>query len=388
MLNGAPWRKVSIVTPSFNQGPFIEETIRSVLLQGYPNLEYIIIDGGSTDGTVEILRRYEPWLTYWVSEPDRGQSHAINKGWAHATGDWLGWLNSDDIYLPGVFQRVMDAVVTDPTLDLVYGDVEYVNQDGSHRAVKYSAPFGLRAMALRSGLIHTPSVFWQRRLNDLAGALEERYHFSMDNDFWLRVAPHARCVYLPGAMGTFRRHDDSKTVHSEFRLVEETYDIYLRQLASEPFASLLSEAEKRQILGGLVWQMGVLAQRAGRSDQAQRSFLEAIVTHRILDTPDAAALRTVKVLLEDRAAPAEEVASTICALPLEGKDKQAFASLVWDHFYQVQFYGGFAQGWPKQVIRSAFPLAKFQPARLAQRGFVSIFARSLASILRSTDHAA
>ena len=104
--DGSPWPKISVVTPSFNQGQFIEETIRSVLLQGYPNLEYIIIDGGSTDNTLEVIRKYEPWLTYWVSEPDRGQSHAINKGIGKAMGEILFWLNSDDLVLPSVFFRI------------------------------------------------------------------------------------------------------------------------------------------------------------------------------------------------------------------------------------------------------------------------------------------
>ncbi len=106
MPDGAPWPRISIVTPSFNQGQFIEETIRSVLLQGYADLEYIVIDGGSTDGSVGIIKKYKRWLTYWVSEPDRGQSHAINKGFARATGGVLAWLNSDDLYAPGALRKV------------------------------------------------------------------------------------------------------------------------------------------------------------------------------------------------------------------------------------------------------------------------------------------
>lgn len=114
MPNGSSWPRVSIVTPSYNQAHFLEETIRSVLLQGYPNLEYIIMDGGSTDGSVDIIHKYEPWLAYWFSGKDQGQSHAINKGWAHSTGDYMAWLNSDDVYLPKSVVRAVNALQAKP----------------------------------------------------------------------------------------------------------------------------------------------------------------------------------------------------------------------------------------------------------------------------------
>ena len=388
MPNGAPWPVISVITPSFNQGPFIEETIRSVLLQGYPNLEYIIIDGGSTDETVEILRKYEPWLAYWVSESDRGQSHAINKGWAQAKGDWLGWLNSDDIYLLGTFQRVASCFAQTPEIDLIYGDVAYVNQDGSHRTLFHSIPFDLKSLALRGGGIHTPAVFWQRRLNDLAGLLDERYHFSMDNDFWLRVARHAHGRYLPVVMGTFRRHDDSKTVHSEFKLVCETHQIFLHHLPQTPYDSLLNEAEKRQVLGGFVWLMGVMAELAGHHADAQRYFVEAIVTYRLLEAPNVAALYTVKVMLEDRTAPKEQIERVLAVLPLSDADRLQFAKIVWDHYFQLQFYAGFAQGNPEQVLRSAPSLIAHNPQHLLQRGVLSIWLRSLISYLKPETYAA
>ncbi|HAX95810.1 MAG TPA: glycosyltransferase, partial [Prolixibacteraceae bacterium] len=130
MPDGSPWPKISVVTPSYNQGQFIEETIRSVLLQGYPNLEYIVMDGGSTDGSVKIIKKYEPWLSYWVSEPDRGQSHAINKGINRAAGEILFWLNSDDLCLPGAFFKAAESFSQYPNQKLVIGQAQIINQYG------------------------------------------------------------------------------------------------------------------------------------------------------------------------------------------------------------------------------------------------------------------
>ena len=128
MTNGNRWPLVSIVTPSYNQGQFIEETIRSVLLQGYPNLEYIIIDGGSTDNSVEIIRKYEPWLAYWVSEPDNGQSEAINRGWSISQGDILAWLNSDDMYTQNAIQTAVSTLQRHPEMTMIYGDTNVINE--------------------------------------------------------------------------------------------------------------------------------------------------------------------------------------------------------------------------------------------------------------------
>lgn len=127
MSNELP--KISIVTPSFNQGKYLEKTILSVLEQDYPNLEYIIIDGGSTDNSVEIIKKYEKHLAYWVSEPDRGQSHAINKGFGHATGEILGWLNSDDYYAPGAPQAIAEAFLANPDVGAIVGAGEFLFED-------------------------------------------------------------------------------------------------------------------------------------------------------------------------------------------------------------------------------------------------------------------
>jgi len=124
------WPKISIVTPSFNQGTYLEKTIRSVLLQGYPNLEYIIIDGGSTDQSVEIIKKYESWVDFWVSEEDRGQSHAINKGLEKATGELLGWLNSDDYFLPDALFKLARSYLEDSSVGAIYGQGHMVDEKG------------------------------------------------------------------------------------------------------------------------------------------------------------------------------------------------------------------------------------------------------------------
>src|SRR5262249_19241824 len=151
-------------TPSFNQGQFLEETIRSVLLQGYPNLEYLIIDGGSTDRSVEIIKKYEPWLAYWVSEPDRGQSHAINKGFKRATGEILAWLNSDDIYLPCTLIKVC-RVFLKQKADLVTGGiVRNSTASGQDVVIGRAAEYGITPtvglFSVSAPLLHQSSTFW------------------------------------------------------------------------------------------------------------------------------------------------------------------------------------------------------------------------------------
>jgi glycosyltransferase involved in cell wall biosynthesis len=211
--NGDRWPKVSIVTPSYNQGRFIEETIRSILLQGYPNLEYIIIDGGSTDGSVDIIRKYEPWLAYWVSEPDRGQAHAINKGFAQATGEIMAWLNSDDIYLPGALGTVARAHSRAPNT-IVAGPV--INDYETE---------GRSTLVLQGGLTlsqmvrfwdnktswHQPGLFWPRKAFLRAGPLDESLQFLMDYDLVCRLLQLIPVTYVDPPLVRFRIHETSKT---------------------------------------------------------------------------------------------------------------------------------------------------------------------------------
>lgn len=208
-----PLPRISIVTPSFNQGVFIEETIRSVLLQGYPNLEYIVIDGGSTDETLAVLEKYSPWITYWVSEKDRGQSHAINKGLVRASGEWFNWLNSDDCLAPGALFALASAAQIRPGIVAVSGVTANL-RDGSVFS-RYSAqvpskwPDTLFALRVNQpgSLLHLPSL-------RSCGDIREDLRLVMDLDAWLRLArrhgPDA-FAQIDAEVACYRYHQESKT---------------------------------------------------------------------------------------------------------------------------------------------------------------------------------
>ncbi|MGF1513557.1 MAG: glycosyltransferase [Elainellaceae cyanobacterium] len=226
MPSGRPWPKISIVTVSFNHGQFIEETIRSVLGQGYPNLEYIIIDGGSTDETSSILRWYDSELSYWISESDSGQSNALNKGFCRATGDIFAWLNSDDRYLPHTLARVAIAFDTYQT-DMVVGGCQLVQdyQDSPFKTHRSKFPVGQVVPLPLEDLLdiencwhqgeffYQPEVFWTQDLWQRAGGqLDETLFYSMDYDLWVRMAQQgAALVHSSDALALYRVHSDQKT---------------------------------------------------------------------------------------------------------------------------------------------------------------------------------
>lgn len=177
--------KVSIITPSYNQAEFLERTILSVLNQNYPNLEYIIIDGGSTDRSVDIIKKYEKYLTYWISEPDKGQADAINKGFRKAAGDIVAWQNSDDIYLPGAFFRVVEKVKEYPGSDVVFGNMYLIDENDNIMRDMRFVPFNLDHLIYYDWNLSSQAVFWRRKLFNRVGYLKH-HKVSFDLDWFIR----------------------------------------------------------------------------------------------------------------------------------------------------------------------------------------------------------
>jgi len=228
--NGNSWPKISVVTPSYNQGEFIEEAIRSVLLQGYPNLEYIIIDGGSTDNTVEIIRRYECWLSHWVSEKDRGQAHAVNKGWAWSSGQILGWLNSDDIYAPKALFAVAEAWHEAGKSGMVYGDALSTNVFLRPHSKKSMNGYSLKTMLLGKSMPQ-PAVFLSKDFFSEIGLLDETLYYALDFEFFLRAWLHPSAdsfSYVPRVLAYSRRYGETKCQTGGTGHAKENVDVLRR----------------------------------------------------------------------------------------------------------------------------------------------------------------
>jgi glycosyltransferase involved in cell wall biosynthesis len=213
--------RISIVTPSFNQGKFIEKTIRSVVDQAYPNLEYIIIDGGSKDETVDVIRRYEKHLAYWVSENDRGAADAIAKGFASATGDIFAYLNSDDVYLPGALQSIAD-VMRDPSIDVAFGNMYWMDTDGKTIGERRQTRFTRLGYLFGGSDLMQPATFWRKDLYFKCGGIDASYQFTFDTDLFFRFAlAGARFERVDQFLASFRIHEQSKSSNDEAVCVAE-----------------------------------------------------------------------------------------------------------------------------------------------------------------------
>ena len=220
---------VSIITPSFNQAHYIEATIQSVLGQDHPRIEYIVVDGGSTDGTLDIIKKYEDKLAFWVSEKDKGQTDAINKGFARATGDILAWINSDDTYEPGAVSAAVNYLQEHPEVGMVYADCNFINEQGRVIGKFGSAQTDYRR--LRRGYVHIPqqTMFFRADLWRQVGPLDPSFYFAMDYDLWTRLAARTELKYLPGQVwANFRLHTSGKTIAADDRCWPEMVRVHYR----------------------------------------------------------------------------------------------------------------------------------------------------------------
>jgi glycosyltransferase involved in cell wall biosynthesis len=267
---------VTIVTPSFNQRRFVEATIRSVLDQDYPAIEYIVQDGGSTDGTLEVLRAYSDRLA-WTSGPDGGQAAAINAGWRQGHGQILAWLNSDDLYAPGAVRRAVEAFRQQPSAAGVYGDCNYIDQAGNLLGHFRTEPWDFTKVVCNlGGVIAQQSAFLRREAIDAIGYLDADLSMVMDVDLWLRLGLRYQLYYLPEQLASFRIHDASKTVAAGTRFGPELRAIYERFFARAdipaPIRARKAETESNIALAtaNYLFQAGELAQARRYAYQSWR----------------------------------------------------------------------------------------------------------------------
>lgn len=242
--------KVSIITPSYNQDKFIEETILSIINQNYPNLEYIIIDGGSTDNSVEIIKKYEKYLAYWISEKDSGQSEAINKGFERATGDIVCWLNSDDILMPNALKKIKEYFEKHKDVDFVSGDLVKINEN----SIIYSCFFTLKQKKwyAKHGIYYVdqPSMFWKRKIFETTGLLKKDYHAAMDKELLIRIfINNFKFGHVGKILSGFRMHEGSKSSAGDNNKDMHRDKLVLYELYGKEYGQMKPELHYRLIYG-------------------------------------------------------------------------------------------------------------------------------------------
>lgn len=286
---GGGWPRISIVIPSYRQGEFLAETLRSVILQGYPDLELIVIDGGSNDGTVEILKRYEPWIDHWTSEPDRGQSHAINKGFARATGEVVTFLGSDDLYAPGALRDVACRYLQHPRCGAVVGAFCFLDEPEGGLSERIPArlpdpgPHDLTLLDPAAWRLHQVSTFYSREALEAVGPrVVEDLHYTMDRELLYRVARRFPIVLSERVYGLFRRHPQAKSSASIVPMSREMGALHLRSGAEG------GERTRRRRLARHHWARGEW--KLARSGVGVRKAVPALL-RTLLHRPDFALRR-------------------------------------------------------------------------------------------------
>lgn len=272
---------VSVVTPSFQQGQFLEDTIRSVLGQDYPHIEYLIVDGGSTDGSLEIIARYAARLAWWTSESDRGQAEAIAKGMARARGEIVAWLNSDDMYAPGAVGAAVRALEAHPQAGLAYGRAVSVDAQGRPMNDLAFGEWGVEELATFH-MLAQPAVFVRREAWDRAGGLDTSYHLLLDHHLWLRIAARYPMAAAPGAppdvWAFARHHPGAKNVALAEKFGQEAFRI-LAWMQTDPLLAPVYARQPRKIRAAVLRFSARYLLEGGKAWQSLSSYLRALFTH-------------------------------------------------------------------------------------------------------------
>ncbi|MDK2979890.1 MAG: hypothetical protein PWQ55_237 [Chloroflexota bacterium] len=268
---------VSIVTPSYNQAAYLEATLRSVLEQDYPNIEYLVVDGASTDGSVDIIKRYAPHLSWWVSEKDRGQAEAINKGLRRAKGEFVAWLNSDDLYAQGAVHKAVAALQDDARLGMVFSDVFSIDADNEVFNTMRYGDWGL-ADLMAFHIIGQPGVFMRRSVLEQAGYLDLDYHYLLDHQLWLRMAALAPIRHVPDFFAAARFHAAAKNVALAAEFGQEAFAIVDWMRAQPELAPIFSKNEKVIRAGAYLLSARYL-QDGGRQGKAFVHYLKSLWYH-------------------------------------------------------------------------------------------------------------
>lgn len=268
---------VSIVTPSYNQAAFLEQTIKSVLGQGYPNLEYIVVDGGSKDGSVEIIKQYSDRLSWWVSEKDSGQAEAINKGFAHCTGEIVAWLNSDDIYMGKSIRSAVEAFEEYPDAILVYSNVLSINQDGKPINLMRFKDWGLEGL-MEFKIISQPSVFMKRTALEKAGFLDQSYHYMLDTHLWLRIAQQGKMHFVNETWAAARYHESAKNISQPEGFGKEAYRV-LDWMKEQPGLKADYDKNEKKILAGVHLFNAHYLLDGGKPKEALKFYWKSLKCH-------------------------------------------------------------------------------------------------------------
>jgi len=268
---------VSIITPSYNQAPYLEQTIQSVLEQDYPNIEYIVVDGGSADSSVEVIKEYADRLAYWVSEKDSGQAEAINKGFARASGEILAWLNSDDYYMLNTISVVVRCFEQNPDVVMIYGDMLAVDGEGQITNVLKYKQLTLEDL-LCFQIIGQPSVFFRRSALEKTGLLDTSFHFMLDHHLWIRLAQQGRILHIPQIWSAARYHADAKNRARAAEFGREAFQV-LDWAKKEPgLAETVTGVKRRALASAYRYDARYLLD-GGQTLSALRAWLRALFIH-------------------------------------------------------------------------------------------------------------